>query len=148
MKTDWVAYLLDTNVFSEMMRAQPDERVATFLDDTSAAGHAIAAITVWEIENGIGLLGDGLRRKTLTQMLNGVLVDLFEDRVLPWGLHEAKVCASLMEDRRRAGRPLDGHLPDAMIASMALVRQLVLVTRNKSDFEETGLELVDPWSDN
>ena len=51
-----------------------------------------------------------------------------------------------MEDRRRAGRALDDHFPGAIIASTARARNLVLVTRNISEFEDTGLKLIDPWT--
>lgn len=144
--TDRVAYLLDTNVLSEMMRTAPNERVAGFLDRTREDGHAISAVTVWEIEYGIRSLNDGKRRRDLKRMFDGVLADLFEDRVFAWDGSDAKGCAEIMEDRRRAGRALDDHFPDAMIASTARARNLTLVTRNTAEFEGAGLTLVDPWS--
>lgn len=43
------------------------------------------------------------------------------------------------------------HVPDprlerdALIAATALVRGLVVVTRNVSDFTPLGVEVLDPW---
>ena len=51
------AYLLDTNVVSEMMRPEPDQRVANALQLVARAGIGIASVTVWEILNGIGRIG-------------------------------------------------------------------------------------------
>ena len=56
-----VAWLLDTNVVSEMMRPNPEPRVAGFLDTIAEDGIGLAAITVWEILNGIGRLDSGPR---------------------------------------------------------------------------------------
>ncbi len=42
-------------------------------------------------------------------------------------------------------RPCDDHFADAMIAATAKVKGYRLATRNRRGFEETGLELIDPW---
>ena len=62
-----VAWLLDTNVVSEMMRPRPEPRVARFLDSVAEEGIGLSAITVWEILNGIGLLDPGQRRDNLAE---------------------------------------------------------------------------------
>ena len=54
-----VAYLLDTNIVSEMMRPNPEPRVETFLDMIAGEGIGLASITVWEILDGIGRLDPG-----------------------------------------------------------------------------------------
>lgn len=45
---------------------------------------------------------------------------------------------------RRRGRVLD--LPDALIAATAKEHGLTLATRNISDFDYLGIDVVDPWS--
>ena len=62
-----VAWLLDTNVVSEMMRPNPEPRVAGFLDTIAEDGIGLATITVWEILNGIGRLDSGPRRDELAE---------------------------------------------------------------------------------
>lgn len=143
---DRIAYLLDTNVISEMMRTSPNEAVASFLDETRSEGHGISAVTVWEIQYGIRRLDDGKRQRDLKHMFDGVLADLFRDRIFPWEGSDASVCAEIMDVRRRAGRALDDHFPDAIIGSTARARGLTLVTRNVSEFEDTGLDLINPWT--
>lgn len=139
------AYLLDTNVISEMMRPNPEPRVATCIDAIAGEGIALASITVWEILDGIGRLHPGRRREELSHRFQSILEDLFEDSVLDWALTDAQACASVMEEKRRQGEPLDDHLPDAMLAGMALARGLTLITRNERDFRNTGVALIDPW---
>ena len=141
-----VAWLLDTNVVSEMMRPRPEPRVARFLDSVAEEGIGLSAITVWEILNGIGLLDPGQRRDNLAERVQFLLDDLFEGRVLDWTVADAQACARIMEEKRRCGEPLDQHLPDAMLAGTAVNRGIALITRNVNDFRNTGARIVNPWA--
>ena len=67
-----VAWLLDTNTISEMMRPKPVPQVAKFLDRIAGEGIGLAAITVWEILNGIGRLDPGRRRDDLVERFQGM----------------------------------------------------------------------------
>ena len=142
-----IAWLLDANVVSEMMRPNPDPPVAAFLDSIAAEGIGVAAVTVWEILDGIGRLDPGRRRDDLTGRFQDLLDDLFEDRIVDWTLADARACARIMEQKRRRGEPLDDHLPDAFLAATAVCRHLTIVTRNVSEFRNTSVEFVDPWTD-
>ncbi|MXZ75885.1 MAG: type II toxin-antitoxin system VapC family toxin [Gemmatimonadetes bacterium] len=141
-----VSWLLDANVISEMMRPHPEPRVAAFLDGIADQGIGLASITVWEILNGIGLLDTGRRRDTLADRFQNLLDDLFEDRIFDWTLNDARECARIMEAKRRRGEALEYHLPDAFLAATAARRGLTIVTRNTSEFRNTGVEVVNPWT--
>ena len=62
----------------------------------------------------------------------------FADRILPFTDSTAPVCASLHIPDPRSER-------DAMIAATAIEHQFTVVTRNVSDFADTGVALVNPW---
>ena len=47
-----------------------------------------------------------------------------------------------MEEKRRNAEPLDAHAPDACLAATATSRWLALVTRNMSEFHNTGVKTV------
>ena len=140
------AYLLDTNVVSEMMRPEPDQRVASAVELVALEGIGIASVTVWEILNGIGSLDPGRRRNDLRARFQRVLDEAFDGRVLDWTLADAQACADLMDAKRRLGEPLDDHLPDAMIAAAAVNWGLVVLTRNEQEFRNTGARWVNPWT--
>lgn len=143
---DPTAFLLDTNVVSEMMRPEPDWRVSNTLQLAASGGIGIAAVTVWETLNGIGLLDPGHRRTDLHSRFQKVLGELFDGRVFDWTLADAQACADIMEAKRRTGEPLDDHLPDAMIAATAVSRRLTVLTRNEREFRNTGAPWVNPWT--
>ena len=141
-----LAWLIDTNVVSEMMRPRPEPRVASFLDAIEAEGIGLASITVWEVLDGIGRLAPGRRRRGLADRFQDFLDELFEDRIVEWTLADARACARIMEDKRRRGEALDDHVPDAFLAAAAATRGLAVVTRNTGEFRNTGVETVDPWA--
>jgi len=141
-----LAWLIDTNVVSEMMRPRPEPRVAGFLDSIADEGLGLASITVWEVLDGIGRLAPGRRRRGLADRFHDLLDELFEDRIIDWTLADAQACARIMEEKRRRGEPLDDHVPDAFLAAAACTRGLTVLTRNTGEFRNTGVETVDPWT--
>ncbi len=140
------SWLLDTSILSEMMRPNPQPRIADFLDEIAPEGIGLAVITVWEILNGIGQLDSGKRRNDIADRFQRIVDDFFEDRIFDWTLADAETCARIMEDKRRRGEPLDSHLPDAMLAGTAIRCGCVIVTRNESEFVNTGAKVVNPWT--
>ena len=141
-----LAWLIDTNVVSEMMRPRPDPRVAAFLDSIADEGLGLSSVTVWEVLDGIGRINPGRRRRDLADRFQDLLDELFEDRIIDWSQADAQACARIMEDKRRRGEPLDDHVPDAFLAAAAATRGLAIVTRNTGEFRSTGIETVDPWA--
>ena len=144
--TPRLSWLLDTNVASELMRPRTDRRVARFLSRIANEQVGLAAISVWEVLNGIRKLPPGRRRSALDIRFRNVL-DSYRDRVLPWTEDDARVCARIMEEKRRRGESLDAQLPDAFLAAVAVRRGLTIVTRNTRDFRNTGARTVNPWED-
>ncbi len=64
----------------------------------------------------------------------------FADRILPVDTAVALRCASLHVPNARPYR-------DSLIAATALVHGMTAVTRNVSDFEPTGVALLNPWQE-
>ena len=143
--TAHLAWLIDTNVVSEMMRPRPEPRVAAFLDSVEREGISLASVTVWKILDGIGRLSPGRRREDLASRLHDLLDELSEERIVGWSLADARACALIMEGKRGRGEPLDDHVPDALFAAAAS-RGLAVVTRNVGEFRNTGVTTVDPWT--
>lgn len=134
-------FVLDTNVISELRQGKPIQspEVRVWAGSQPAGRLYLSAITILELEMGI----QALDRRTpphgsaLRAWLVGVRA-AFSGRILPFTEHTAPICAALHGTNSRAER-------DAMIAATALEHGFTVVTRNVSDFINTGVQLLNPW---
>jgi predicted nucleic acid-binding protein len=136
--------VLDTNVISELARQVADVGVLTWLDSLEISDVATTAITAAELRYGLARLPDGRRKRELTGVIRGILTEDFHGRILPFDEGSSVQYANIVADRERIGRPIG--VADAQIASICRDVGAVLATRNTPDFEETGVELVNPWN--
>ena len=135
--------VLDTNVVSELMKPQPAEEVVSWMGGSPAASFYITSITEAEILHGVMLLPTGRRRHAIEATATAMFREDFPGRVLAFDEDAAWPYAQIATDRRKSGRPIS-HF-DAQIAAIARSRKAVLATRNVSDFEGCGVEIVNPW---
>jgi predicted nucleic acid-binding protein len=135
--------VLDTNVLSELARTRPDERVVAWLDSLAEAEVATTAITAAELRYGVARLPTGHRKDELAEAVRVTLDEDFADRALSFDAAAAEEYASVVAARERIGRPVS--VQDAQIAAICRVLSATLATRNTSDFEDTGIGLLDPW---
>jgi hypothetical protein len=135
-----MTYLLDTNILSETRKRVPAPQVADWLADTPPTRLHVSVLTLGEIQQGI----ERIRAKGDWQQaaaLEGWLRELeagFDDRVLPVTLPVASAWG-----RRQQGRPIP--VVDALIAATARVHGMTVVTRNVKDFEQAGVEVLNPF---
>jgi toxin FitB len=135
--------ILDTNVVSELMRPDPAPQVAGWVRHRDRRELCTTSITLAEIRYGIARLPDGRRKQTLLATASDIF-RTFEDQVLPVDTAAAEQYAVVASNRERAGKPIGGF--DALIAAVCRSRGAALATRNLSDFEGTGIEVMDPWA--
>ena len=135
--------VLDTNVISELARRAPDPGVLCWLDSLDISDVATTAVTAAELRYGVARLPEGHRKRELTVVIRGVLTEDFHGRVLPFDERASARYAEIVSGRERIGRPIG--VADAQIAAICRDVEATLATRNTADFEETGVELIDPW---
>lgn len=137
-------FLLDTNVLSELMRAQPASAVVDWFAHNVQVAMQTSVITQAEILTGIALLPSGKRRTALAVAAEQMFEQDFAGRCLDFDSASAKNYAIIVARRTRAGQSISTE--DAQIAAIALAAGLTVATRNIKDFERIdGLSLVDPW---
>ncbi len=136
--------LLDTNVVSELIRKSPHPAVASWVSGFSVNDLFFSAIGEAELRYGAAILPAGRRRDTLVFEIDAMLRDAFEDRVLPFDSDAAREYGNIAAARRSLGRPVAPA--DCQIAAIAASRGMAVATRNVRDFENMGIELVDPWA--
>jgi predicted nucleic acid-binding protein len=118
--------LLDTNVLSELVRREPDERVTRWLDSLDAAAIATTAITAAELLHGVARLPTGRRKERLGEAIRGLIEEDLDGRVESFDATAATHYADLLSDRETAGRPIG--TADAQIA--AICRKLGATARH------------------
>lgn len=135
--------ILDTNVVSELMRPEPAPQVAGWIRRRDRRELRMTAITLAEIRYGIARLPDGRRKQVLRDAADDIF-RAFSDQVLPVDEAAAEQYAVIASTRERAGKPIAGF--DALIAAVCRSRGAALATRNLPDFDGTGIDVIDPWT--
>ena len=135
--------ILDTNVISEAANRFPSETVRRWFAQQARKDLHTTAITEAELLLGIEVMPDGKRRFEAERVNTRIIERVLMGRVLPFDREAAREFALLIFDRRRIGRPIGEA--DAQIAAIAHVHGAILSTRNVRDFDNCGIEVVNPW---
>lgn len=136
--------VLDTNVISEFMRAEPDANVLAWVDAQPAMDLVVCAITVAEILHGIARLPFGKRKQKLESHAMAMFEEDFAGRILPFDAHAAVEYATLVATCEAKGRAVG--MADAQIAAICRAHGALIATRNVRDFEFSGVEMINPWN--
>lgn len=134
--------ILDTNVTSELMRAQPEPAVMAWLAAQLATELFSTVITVAEISYGLERLPRGRRRRSLEQSYQSLFLGM-ADHILPFDVDASLLYGPLVAAKERVGTVIDPM--DAQIACIAACRGAMIATRNERDFADCGVQLVNPW---
>jgi predicted nucleic acid-binding protein len=132
------AYLLDTNVVSELRRARPHQGVVKWLSSLALDEIFLAAVTFGEIQRGIELVRttDTNKAREIESWLDAVVstfpvISMDRDMFREW--------ARILHGKSKAA------FEDAMIAATARVSGLTVATRNIADFRAFKVEVLNPF---
>jgi predicted nucleic acid-binding protein len=139
-----MAWLLDTNILSELRRLKPEPKVLAFVADHPLDELYISVVTLAELRFGIELLSeDSGRRDALNNWLTHTIRPMFEKRVLPVNEDIMLRWRLAVEEGRKTGYTYSQ--PDLIIAATALHYGFTMITRDARDFERAGVAIVNPW---
>jgi len=132
-------YLVDTVVLSELRKTRRNAALVAWFKKQRTTDLFLSVITIGEIERGIARrrATDPRFAAALTAWLDQVLA-LYGERILSFELQTARRWGLL-------SATLGNESVDLMIAATALERGLTVVTRNVSDFEPTGVPVLNPF---
>jgi len=137
-------WLIDTNVLSELRRPRPSQRVRAFFNGQSGDTLFASDVTFAEMRFGIELMADPARRSDVAQWLDRTLRPLFEGRVLSVTENVLLRWRLMMEGGRKKGHTFSE--PDLLIAALAALAGLIVVSRDASEFVSAGVPVFDPWT--
>jgi len=132
-------YLLDTNVISETIKKNPNEKVLHWLASIDINRFFLSSITLGEIRKGVEKIDDSAKKQRIIQWLEIDLLERFYGRIISIDAQVADKWGYLCSLN---------NLPaiDMLIAASSLVHNHRLVTRNIKDFKNIGgLEIINPW---
>ncbi len=128
-------FLLDTNIVSEIVKRAPDAKVISRLSAEAPASLFISSVTAFELRFGAAR---SVKPASLWARIQRDITSRFQ--VLPFAEEDALAAADLMALLVGGGQNL--ALQDIWLAGVAFNRNLILVTRNRRDFDRiTGLKI-------
>ena len=136
-------YLLDTNVLSELRKAQSgraDANVVAWAQDERLSFCWLSVVNILEVERGILRLqkSDAQQAAVIRHWMEQWVELRFAGRILPVTVSIAKLAASL-----QVPDPMETE--DALLAATALSNGFAMATRNIRHFSRSGVTMVNPW---
>jgi predicted nucleic acid-binding protein len=134
-----VAFLLDTNVVSELRRPRPDRHVREWLEGVASVDLHLSVLVTGEIRRGIELLRprEPERAASLDQWIEGLVV-AYGDRLLP-------VSTSVADAWGRLSSLRTLPVADGLMLATAKVNGLTLVSREAAALSDLGVPTLSPW---
>ena len=134
-------YLLDTDILSNLLRRAPSPNLITKLASVTAEDQFTSAVTLGELVYGAHRLKE--RAGALLQRLDETLLPNLP--VLPFDASAARRYGEVRAELERQGTPIGDA--DLRIASIALDRNLTVVTANVRHFEKVPGLAIENWLD-
>ena len=132
-------YLVDANVLSEPTKPIPDPRVVEWLR-VHGPDIAVDPVILGELRFGIPILPEGRKRTELERWFTAGAGRL---HCLPWDADTGLKWAELLARLRTSGKAMP--IKDSLIAATGIVHGLAIATRNRDDFANAGVRIVDPF---
>ena len=98
-------YVLDTNVISELMRAEPHPIVFAWTAAQPRASLYTTSLSRGEVLAGIAIMSEGRRRAALAETAEVMFGEEFRGRILPYSEEAATSYAEIFAARRQTTCP-------------------------------------------
>jgi predicted nucleic acid-binding protein len=134
-----VKYLVDASVLSEPTKPVPDPRVMEWLR-ANEREIAVDPVILGELRFGILILPGGRKRTALERWFDSGVGRL---HCLAWDADTGLKWAELLARLRKNGKAMP--VKDSLMAATAAVHNLAVATRNRADFVNAGVRVVDPF---
>lgn len=138
-------YLLDTCTISEVTKKSPDGNVVSWYETREETRLYLSVITVGEIEKGIYGLPQSKKRTRLEKWFYDGVIPGFRGRILDIGQRTMSTWAKLNVELSTKGIVRPSF--DSLLEATAVEHDLIFVTRNVQNFQESAAEIFNPWGE-
>ena len=136
-------YLLDTSIISEPTKAVPDKNIIQKMADN--LDYSCICSVIWaEVLSGVKLQTEEKRKSGLFDYYVDNVQKFFD--IIPFDTSCASIYSDLIQRLKEKGSRLS--MFSTMIAATAIANNLILVTKNISDFEpikEISNLMIENW---
>ena len=136
-------YLLDTCVISELVKAKPNKKVVSWITNDDETNFYLCSLTFGELYNSVSKLPDSKRKKKLFLWIEQDLKERFAGKILDIDLMVSRTWGEIQGASESVGTPMPAI--DSLIAATGLTHDLTVVTRNITDMQQSGVNLLNPW---
>lgn len=137
-------FLFDTNVISEPKRKKPNKKVLEWLGEQDESKIYLSVLTIGEIRKGIARL-DSVKKKAELEKWLEKLRNRFARRILPLSERTFLVWGKMCGEFENKG--IVRSALDSLLEATALEQDLILVTRNVKNFQNSQVTILNPWED-
>ena len=132
-----IRYLLDTNICIYLIKKRPAEVLEQFKNHLPQ-DVAISTVTLYELQYGVE------KSRFREQSEHALAKFLLPLNVMELDYSAAKEAAVIRTNMERQGTPIGPY--DFLIAGLASVRNMVLVTNNMKEFERIDSLRLENWT--
>jgi tRNA(fMet)-specific endonuclease VapC len=132
-------YLLDTNIFSELMRPAPNPKIVKIIDRCKEET-GTASTVLHELLYGCLRLPESKKRQAFMDYVNDSVLNL---PILDYDANAAQCHAQERARLSKIGKTL--AFADGQIAGIAASNNLILVTNNVADFQYFENLKIENW---
>ena len=136
-------FLLDTCLLSELAKSKPEKKVVDWLLNENESNFYISVLTFGELQKGIEKLPESGKKEKLQNWVENELKERFHNRIIEIDLGISIIWGKIQCIAERMGRPMPAI--DSLIAATGIAHDLIVVTRNVTDMERSGVKLLNPW---
>lgn len=136
-------YLLDTCLISELAKLEPNKKVVDWVLSENETGFYVSVLTFGELHKGVEKLDESKKKEELRVWIEDELRDRFQNRIIGIDMRISILWGKIQSIAEKRGKPMPAV--DSLIAATGIAHDLIVVTRNASDMEQSGVRLLNPW---
>jgi predicted nucleic acid-binding protein len=137
-------YLLDTCLISELAKPEPHKKVVDWVLSENETGFYLSVITFGELHKGVEKLPASKKKDELRIWIEHELKNRFQNRIIGIDMYVSVIWGKILCVAEKKGKPMPAI--DSLIAATGIAHGLTVVTRNVMDMEQSGVRLLNPWS--
>jgi predicted nucleic acid-binding protein len=137
-------YLLDTCLISELAKSEPHKKVVDWVLRKNETSFYLSVLTFGELHKGVEKLPESKKKDELRIWIEYELKNRFHNRIIGIDMHVSVIWGKILCVAEKKGKPMPAV--DSLIAATGIAHDLTVVTRNITDMEQSGVRLLNPWS--